>query len=91
MDTKLYIIGAITAIVLSIILTPIVKKVAFVLGVVDVPKDERKIHKKPIPLLGGIAIYISFVVALVLKKRSFNFRRSRYNIRSYCYSYRRIY
>ncbi len=68
MDTKLYIIGAITAIVLSIVLTPIVKKVAFVLGVVDIPKDERKIHKKPIPLLGGIAIYISFIVSLVLKK-----------------------
>ncbi|EJE7234650.1 TPA: undecaprenyl/decaprenyl-phosphate alpha-N-acetylglucosaminyl 1-phosphate transferase [Clostridium botulinum] len=68
MDTKLYIIGAITAIVLSVILTPIVKKAAFILGVVDIPKDERKIHKKPIPLLGGIAIYISFVVALILKK-----------------------
>ncbi|MGO5075644.1 MraY family glycosyltransferase [Clostridium sporogenes] len=70
MDIKLYIIGAITAIVLSVILTPIVKKAAFILGVVDIPKDERKIHKKPIPLLGGIAIYISFVVALILKKGS---------------------
>lgn len=45
MDTKLYIIGAITAIVLSVILTPIVKKAAFILGVVDIPKDKRKIHK----------------------------------------------
>ena len=68
MDTKLYIIGAITAIILSVILTPIVKKAAFRLGVVDIPKDKRKIHKKPIPLLGGIAIYISFIVALIFKK-----------------------
>jgi len=32
--------------------------------------DERKIHKKPIPLLGGLAIYISYVVTIFL---NFNF------------------
>ncbi|WP_251861564.1 MraY family glycosyltransferase [Clostridium sp. Marseille-Q2269] len=68
MNTKLYIIGAITAIVLSVVLTPIIKKIAVILGVVDIPKDKRKIHKKPIPLLGGIAIYISFIIALIFKK-----------------------
>lgn len=29
----------------------------------DIPNDERRVHKKPIPLAGGLAIFISFVVA----------------------------
>ncbi|MDP4088315.1 MAG: MraY family glycosyltransferase [Bacillota bacterium] len=55
------------AAVLSFILTPIVKKVAFKTGVIDEPKGGRKIHKEPTPLMGGIAIYVSFIVMIFLK------------------------
>lgn len=68
MNLKLYIIGAVTAIILSVLLTPIIRKFACYIKVVDIPKDKRKIHKRPIPLLGGLAIYISFVISLILKK-----------------------
>lgn len=33
-------------------------------GVVDTPNKPRKIHKAPLPLLGGIPIFLSFFVAL---------------------------
>jgi len=49
---------------LAIILTLVVKKIALKLKIVDQPDKERKIHKKPIPLLGGIAIFLSFFIIL---------------------------
>ncbi len=63
---KLYIL-AVISVVLSALFTPLVKKIAFRFKVLDVPRDKRKIHKKPIPLLGGLAIYCSFVLTLLLK------------------------
>ena len=41
----------------SLIFVQIMKKVAIFLKVLDVPNDPRKIHKKPMPLLGGLGIY----------------------------------
>ncbi|KGM96261.1 glycosyl transferase [Clostridium novyi A str. 4552] len=58
------------AVLISFILTPLMKKIAFYVKALDVPKDKRKIHKKPIPLLGGVAIYISFLITLLLKSGS---------------------
>lgn len=63
---KLYIL-AVISMVLSAIFTPVVKKIAFKFKVLDIPKDKRKIHKKPTPLLGGLAIYGSFVLTLIFK------------------------
>lgn len=51
-----------TAGILSFFLTPPVKRLAHRIGAIDVPKDTRRMHKKPIPRLGGLAIYLSFVV-----------------------------
>ncbi len=43
--------------------TPIARVLAFRLGAVDVPKDKRRMHKEPIPRMGGLAIFVGFVVA----------------------------
>ena len=58
---------AIVSIIFSVILTPFIKKLAIKLDIMDVPKDNRRIHNKPIPLIGGLAIYFSFVITLFLK------------------------
>ncbi len=50
--------------VLSLILTPIVRKIAIRLNIVDHPGD-RKIHREPKPYLGGTAIFISFVITIL--------------------------
>lgn len=60
----------IVSVVISFILTPFIKNFAIRINAVDIPKDKRKIHKKPIPLLGGMAIYISFVITMLLKEGS---------------------
>lgn len=52
--------------ILSFLLTPPVKKLAHRIGAIDIPKDSRRMHKKPIPRLGGLAIYLSFVVVSLL-------------------------
>ena len=48
--------------VISFLLTPPVKRLAHRIGAIDVPKDSRRMHKKPIPRLGGLAIYLAFVI-----------------------------
>lgn len=50
------------SVIISLIMTPIVRKLAIRIGAVDIPKDNRRVHKKPIPLIGGLAIYISVLV-----------------------------
>lgn len=45
--------------------TPLTKKLAFQLGVLDQP-NSRKVHRSPTPLMGGLAIYGALVLALTL-------------------------
>ena len=52
------------AALVSYILTPYIKKLAFIIGAIDKP-DNRKVHKKIMPRLGGLAIYIAFMIAAV--------------------------
>jgi len=51
---------------ISYFATPIVKNLAYKVGAIDVPKDERRMHKTPIPRLGGLAIFIAFLFAVIL-------------------------
>ena len=45
----------------SYLLTPVTRKIAIKLDIVDNP-EERKIHKRSTPLLGGLAVIIAFIV-----------------------------
>jgi len=69
---SIFFVLAAIAVAISAAATPLVRKLALKLEVVDLPKGKRKIHKKPIPLLGGLAIYLSFVLVLILKDGSLN-------------------
>jgi UDP-GlcNAc:undecaprenyl-phosphate GlcNAc-1-phosphate transferase len=47
-------------------LTPLIRKLAFKYGAVDDPKrDDRRIHKEPLPRWGGMAIFAGIVVAIL--------------------------
>lgn len=54
------------AAILSLVFTPFVRKWSMKVGLVDIPKDERRIHKTPIPLGGGLAIYLSLVLTFFI-------------------------
>lgn len=52
--------------VVSFAATPLVKRMAYKLGAIDVPKDNRRMHKEPIPRMGGLAIAISFILTVLI-------------------------
>jgi UDP-GlcNAc:undecaprenyl-phosphate GlcNAc-1-phosphate transferase len=51
--------------VVSILITPLIKKFAFMIGATDRP-NHRKVHQSIMPRLGGLAIFISFIVGIML-------------------------
>lgn len=51
--------------IISVILVPIASKIAHHIGAIDIP-NERKVHTKPMPRLGGLAIYGAFLVGYML-------------------------
>ncbi len=55
----------IIALFLTYIFTPIVKKVAYLLGTFDKPNN-RRINTKPIPNIGGLAIFAGFIITVLL-------------------------
>ncbi len=52
---------AITSFLVSLILVPICKKVSVHVNALDIP-NKRKVHTKPMPRLGGLAIFLSFLI-----------------------------
>lgn len=50
---------------LSFCLTPIFRWIAYRFDILDIP-DERKLHKESTPLLGGAAVFISFMAAITI-------------------------
>ena len=59
------IIAVVLAFGLALLLTPLVRKWAFKCGALDKP-DQRKLHHKVMPRLGGLAIFISFLTAVLV-------------------------
>jgi UDP-GlcNAc:undecaprenyl-phosphate GlcNAc-1-phosphate transferase len=51
------------ALALGLVATPLVQRLAVKVNALDLP-GERKLHRQPIPRLGGIAIYLAFVITL---------------------------
>ena len=61
---QVYLVAFIVALIASFLLTPWVKQLAVKWGAMDAP-DARKVHTKPIPRMGGLAIYAAFVLAVI--------------------------
>ena len=55
----------ITTFLVVTILIPFIKKIAIQINAIDIPR-ERHIHKKPIPKLGGVAIFLGFLVGYMI-------------------------
>lgn len=55
-----------SAALISFLTTPLVRRIAFKIGAVDVPKDNRRMHKDPIPRMGGLAIFFGFLISSLI-------------------------
>ncbi len=66
-NTIMYVLAAaICAALVAFATTPPVRALAYFIGAIDVPLDKRRMHKKPTPLIGGLAIYFGFTLASAL-------------------------
>lgn len=66
-DLLIFVGGAVLcAMIVSYLMCPLVKSFAYKIGAIDVPKDNRRMHKKPTPRLGGLAIFLGFIVSILL-------------------------
>ena len=54
------------AFLISLAITPLTEWLAPRLGVMDIPKDDRRMHTKPIPRFGGLAIFAGVTVAAII-------------------------
>jgi len=60
---SLLVVGVTLLVVAAII--PFVKKIALHIGALDIP-NERKVHKNPIPRLGGLGIFVGFLLGYMI-------------------------
>ena len=56
----------IIGVVVAYLTAPVSIKLAHRLGVIDTPKDARRVHKKPIPRFGGMSIFLGSMAAMVI-------------------------
>ncbi len=61
----LFLVNFAYSFILSVIFTYICIKTARYFNMVDIP-NERKIHKHPVPYLGGVGIYFAFIISLLI-------------------------
>lgn len=59
-------IAFVCAFFISVTTTPVVRSLAFMFNVTDVPKDNRRMHRKEMPLMGGVAIFLAFTITVLL-------------------------
>lgn len=60
----LYIAAFASAFAISLVTTPLAKKISIKVGAIDIPKD-RGMHSKPMPRMGGIAIVLGFMITVI--------------------------
>lgn len=50
---------------LTLAVTPLVRRKATEWGAIDLPDNDRRIHLRPTPRLGGVAIFLAFMTTLI--------------------------
>ena len=70
LGTNFYLTRILEALVISIVVAfvtaPLSIRIAHKLGVIDRPKDARRVHKKPIPRFGGMSIFLGSMAAMLI-------------------------
>ncbi|OGS08560.1 MAG: hypothetical protein A2270_01835 [Elusimicrobia bacterium RIFOXYA12_FULL_51_18] len=67
-NSRFYLLAFLIPLVLSFVLTPLLRLFALKFGHLDTPLAEIKTHKQPVPLLGGVAIFLAFSAGLIFMR-----------------------
>jgi len=68
MSWYVYVLGLLSAFVVAFATMPTVIRLSYKVGAVDRP-DQRKVHAKSMPRMGGMAIFLSFILAMLVMLR----------------------
>ncbi|MBE7062574.1 MAG: undecaprenyl/decaprenyl-phosphate alpha-N-acetylglucosaminyl 1-phosphate transferase [Clostridia bacterium] len=66
MDKIILLLAFAVSFIITFASTPFVKQIAEKVDIVDKPDEARRVHKKPIPLLGGLAMFYGFIISVIL-------------------------
>ena len=80
MGNFVYLVIIVAAFSVSCVLTPLMRRYAIKLGIVDKPDGKRKLQKKPVAYLGGIAIAVSFLAVCLAVGFFTDFYDARYMV-----------
>lgn len=59
------VLALVIAFAVAYLMTPVCIKIAPKIGAIDIPKDNRRMHTKPIPRFGGLAMYLGTMIAII--------------------------
>jgi UDP-GlcNAc:undecaprenyl-phosphate GlcNAc-1-phosphate transferase len=59
-------ITVVVAFIVTFAATPLVRSFAKKIGAMDIPDKRRRVHDHPIPRLGGLAIFLGFIMSILL-------------------------
>ncbi len=62
----MYLLAFLVPTIISLLITPVVRRIALRYGIIDKPDFARKVHSQPVAYLGGIAIFIGFLISVLL-------------------------
>jgi UDP-GlcNAc:undecaprenyl-phosphate/decaprenyl-phosphate GlcNAc-1-phosphate transferase len=60
-----YIGVLVAAFLVTLLATPLMRRLAVAGGVIDMPSDPRKVHRLPVAYLGGIAVYLGLLAGIL--------------------------
>jgi len=67
-NSRLYLLAFLFPLALSLLLTPLLRRLALKFGHLDAPTTGIKTHKHPTPLLGGAAIFLAYAAGLIFMR-----------------------
>ena len=70
---RLYLLCFLLALAVSLAATPLLRKLALTIGILDHPHSDVKTHKHPTPYLGGLAVALGMAAALIYARACTNF------------------
>ena len=56
----------VVAFVVTLFATPVMRRLALANGIIDHPSDPRKIHREPVAYLGGVAVFLGIMAAILV-------------------------
>ncbi|MFO0873111.1 MAG: MraY family glycosyltransferase [Phycisphaerales bacterium] len=74
-----YTVLFLAAFLTTLLVTPLVRRLAVALNIIDKPDRTRKLHEYPVAYLGGVAVFIGIIAALLLSYVWFDATTARYD------------